>query len=170
MVLDRAALDRLVEEYYKPVLGFLIRRTGSTDLAEDLAQDVWCKAIAALPDQPEDIKIKPWLFKIATNVHTDHYRHVNARAHPRTLPEDNWPEPSHGSTPESALLLGERIAAVSGLARQLTSTQRRALRLCVLGYSYKHIAQKLGNKGGIRQDDARTSEGQPEKAGQRGGL
>ena len=40
--------------------------SGNTEEAQDLTQDAFVKAYTALPKMPADLKVKPWLYRIAT--------------------------------------------------------------------------------------------------------
>jgi DNA-directed RNA polymerase specialized sigma24 family protein len=62
-------LEQLFAQYYEPLVRMLDRRTGDQDRAEDLAQEVFARALAAPPDTP-----RPWLFAGALNLVRDEGR------------------------------------------------------------------------------------------------
>jgi RNA polymerase sigma-70 factor (ECF subfamily) len=64
-----APLEQLFAQYYEPLVRMLYRRTGDQDRAEDLAQEVFARALAAPPDNP-----RPWLFAVALNLVRDEGR------------------------------------------------------------------------------------------------
>jgi RNA polymerase sigma-70 factor, ECF subfamily len=62
---DFAGLFRL---YYKPVFGYILRRTGNFDEAADIAADTFLKAFQNIKYfSYRGISIKVWLYRIATN-------------------------------------------------------------------------------------------------------
>ena len=54
--------------YYKPVFGYILRRTGNFDEAADIAADTFLKAFKNIKNFTyKGISIKVWLYRIATN-------------------------------------------------------------------------------------------------------
>src|SRR5262245_25000579 len=64
---DRDAFHRLTLRYYRPVCGYLLRRTGQPDLVEDLAQETFLEAFRALQTGTRPTQLASWLFGIAHN-------------------------------------------------------------------------------------------------------
>ncbi|OYV66973.1 MAG: hypothetical protein B7Z72_10405, partial [Gemmatimonadetes bacterium 21-71-4] len=56
----------LYTRYHASLVRLLYRRTGDRDHAEDLAQEVFVRALETLPTNP-----KPWLFAVALNLARD---------------------------------------------------------------------------------------------------
>ena len=56
------------------LLGFVLRYTKDKALAEDIVQDVFLKVHDRLPQLREREKISGWIFRIARNTITDHFR------------------------------------------------------------------------------------------------
>ncbi len=67
---DQAACAALVDRYYQPLLNLFYRLTGSRSEAEDLVQETWLRALRSLR-APRDVSVKPWLYRIATNLWRD---------------------------------------------------------------------------------------------------
>jgi RNA polymerase sigma factor (sigma-70 family) len=62
------AFGVLYRRYERPLLGFLVRRTGQAELAADLAAETFAAALEALRrDRGPDGAFAPWLFGIARN-------------------------------------------------------------------------------------------------------
>jgi len=74
------AFRELVERYHDPLLRFLIRMTGSRELAEDTFQDAFLQAHQALETFDITRRFKPWLFTIAANKARDALRKANRRS------------------------------------------------------------------------------------------
>jgi RNA polymerase sigma-70 factor, ECF subfamily len=62
---DFAGLFKL---YYKPVFGYILRRTGNFDEAADIAAESFLKAFKHINNfSYKGISVKVWLYRIATN-------------------------------------------------------------------------------------------------------
>src|SRR4051812_27694005 len=61
------AFHQLTERYYKPVAGFIFKRVGRADLVEDLTQETFLEAFAALKAGKRPQAFSSWLFGIAHN-------------------------------------------------------------------------------------------------------
>ena len=60
--------SELFKLYYKPIFGYIIRRTGDFDDAADIAADTFLKALRHIHNfRYIGISVKVWLFRIATN-------------------------------------------------------------------------------------------------------
>ena len=58
----------LFKLYYKPIFGYIIRRTGSFDDTADIAADTFLKAFRHIHNfRYSGISVKVWLYRIATN-------------------------------------------------------------------------------------------------------
>ena len=68
---DRDAFTLLVERYQQRLGGYLFHLLGERDLALDLTQDTFVRAYTALPATRPSLAVRPWLFRIATNLAYD---------------------------------------------------------------------------------------------------
>lgn len=64
---DQAAFERLYTACAPALLRYLTRLCGDADQAQDLLQETFVKAYRALPATRPDLRLRPWLYKIATN-------------------------------------------------------------------------------------------------------
>jgi RNA polymerase sigma factor (sigma-70 family) len=83
---DGDAFAEFYDRYETAVVGFMVRRTGDTEAAVDLASEVFAAALAAAHRyRPERSSAAAWLFTIARNVLLNALRHgrVEARARER---------------------------------------------------------------------------------------
>jgi RNA polymerase sigma-70 factor (ECF subfamily) len=149
-----AAYRELVRRYERPVFALLYRMVRDRELAEDLAQETFIKALNAIDSYRPEFKFSSWIFKIANNAAIDHLR----RRELDTLSLDGSP---HAETPEAmqatALQIGARqespLDAVE--ARELGGAIEAAIgrlrpeyRSCILlrhveGRAYEEIADIL---------------------------
>jgi RNA polymerase sigma-70 factor, ECF subfamily len=70
----RAVWERLYEAYREPIYNLCARITGDRDEALDLTQEVFVKALASLPAEEDERRLRAWLYKVATNASLDHLR------------------------------------------------------------------------------------------------
>ncbi|MEQ1734685.1 MAG: sigma-70 family RNA polymerase sigma factor [Bacteroidia bacterium] len=63
-----ARFDVLYNRYYEPILKFIYKRVDTKDLAFDLTQQTFCKAMANLHKYtPQGVPFSAWLYRIAMN-------------------------------------------------------------------------------------------------------
>jgi RNA polymerase sigma-70 factor (ECF subfamily) len=76
---QRDRFERLYEEHAGPLLAFLVYRTGSRPLAEDVLADTFEKVLTARRRfDPRKASEKTWLYAIALNCVRDHARRSSA--------------------------------------------------------------------------------------------
>lgn len=73
------AFTLLADEYYGPLYGYLVRQTGSRELAEDLAQETMVIAYRKIRTLPDGRPFAGWLFRIAQNELKMHRRRARIR-------------------------------------------------------------------------------------------
>ena len=64
-------MEELYNEYFKMVYKYLICLTHNNEIAEDLTQETFCKAIYRINTFKQDCKISTWLCTIAKNLWLD---------------------------------------------------------------------------------------------------
>jgi RNA polymerase sigma-70 factor (ECF subfamily) len=116
----------------------LYRRTGDPDRAEDLAQEVFVRALEAPPTNP-----KPWLFAVALNLARDDGRRAVRQGRKLELLKGEHAGDA-APPPDAALEAGERVTAVREALAKLTDTDREALLLKAEGFNYQEIASAIG--------------------------
>ena len=149
-----AAYRELVRRYERPVFALLYRMVRDRELAEDLAQETFVKALNAIDSYRPEFKFSSWIFKIANNAAIDHLR----RRELDTLSLDGSP---HAETPEAmqatALQIGARQespldaveakelgGAIEAAIGRLRPEYRSCIRLRhVEGRAYEEIAEIL---------------------------
>ena len=127
----------LFREYHASLVRMLWRRTGDRDRAEDMAQEVFARAVAAPPDNP-----RPWLFAVALNLVREDARKAGRQA--RRLVLLKAETPPHHEPADQELEREERVARVRAALDQLTERDREALLLKAEGFNYEEIAATLG--------------------------
>ena len=72
---DPAAFTGIFTLYYKPIFGYIFRRTGNFDDTADITADTFFKAFTHIRNfSYKGISIKVWLYRIATNEVNQFYR------------------------------------------------------------------------------------------------
>ncbi|MBS1543980.1 MAG: RNA polymerase sigma factor [Bacteroidetes bacterium] len=67
--------SRLMELYYRPIFGYVLRRTGDAEEAADISSETFMKAFLHLQRYRYEGKpIRNWLYRIATNETNMHFR------------------------------------------------------------------------------------------------
>jgi RNA polymerase sigma-70 factor (ECF subfamily) len=151
---QEAAYRELIRRYERPVFALLFRMVRDRELAEDLAQETFVKALNAIESYRPEFKFSSWIFKIANNAAIDHLR----RRELDTLSLDGSP---HAETPEAmqatALQIGARQESpldtveakeLGGAIEAAIGSLRPEYRSCILlrhveGRAYEEIAEIL---------------------------
>lgn len=149
-----AAYRELIRRYERPVFSLVLRMVRNRQLAEDLAQETFIKALNAIASYRPEFKFSSWIFKIANNAAIDHLRRKDLE----TLSLDGSPNATTADEIEATVLqIGDRgatpLAALE--ARELGTAIEQAIgqlrpeyRSCILlrhveGLAYEEIAQLL---------------------------
>ncbi len=138
---DRAAFARLADRYWDRLYRWLFHMTRDRHLAEDLAQETFLKALAALNSFRPGTNFRAWVFRIGHNNFVNQKRAGRRTRHP--LP-DELPAPDGPGIGE-AMEGRETIATVSRAVDDLPADFRAALLLRVdEGLSFREVAKVLG--------------------------
>lgn len=132
-----ASAADLFREYHGSLVRMLTRRTGDAELAGEIAQEVFARAVVAPPENP-----RPWLFAVAINLLREQGRTRIRRE--RHLVLYRAEQPQSAERPDEILDRADRIAAVRRALDSLAERDRDALLLKAEGFSYDDIAATLG--------------------------
>ena len=137
---DRTAFASLVDRYWERLRRWLFALSGNEHVAEDMTQEAFTRAWAALPRLQAEVRFQPWLFRIARNCLLDSRRGQRGIP-PRPLPEQ-LEQPGEG--PLGKLLEQEAHQAVQAALERLPETYRSAYLLWTQAdLPYSEIAQVL---------------------------
>ncbi len=137
---DRAAQEELVREHYGYVMGYLVKLTLDRDLAQDLTQETFVRALRALPSWRGESKLGSWLIAIAHNLYRDHLR-----AHKGRYAEsiDELPLSDAGVGAER-MEIGAQAREAIELLRRLPPDRREMIILrYYYGFTSREIAQLM---------------------------
>jgi len=133
-------LERLYTTHYAAVVRFLYRKIWDADRAEDLAQEVFIRAMAHCPEKP-----RAWIFAVAANLARDEARAaIRRKKHLTLLKDDPVPLSTPDASADETVERDERWAQVSGALATLTDRDRDVLLLWDGGLSYPEIAAQTG--------------------------
>jgi len=136
----RPAFAELVERYWDRLYRWLCRLTRDGVAAEDIAQETFLKAFAAVASFRAGSNFRAWLFRIAHNNFVNHRRAVRHNRQP-LVPE--VAEDPKG--PVSETLSREAVRLIVDAVGKLPSDFRAALLLRVdEGLSFREIAEVIG--------------------------
>ncbi len=87
---DEQAFRELYERYFNEVYGFIAKRVGGRETAEDLTSELFIKIFTKLSSyEPRDCSFRAWLYRVAHNILIDHYRKASVR---RETTVEEFPE------------------------------------------------------------------------------
>ncbi|HWH32680.1 MAG TPA: RNA polymerase sigma factor, partial [Egibacteraceae bacterium] len=136
---DRRAFGILYDAHYGRLLSYIRRRVREGDLVEDIAQEAFVKAFAAMGDLRETGRFYPWLTAITRRLILDHYK---ARVRVIAVPDLDAGQ----SEPADEALMQRQTQA--DLAAALLRVRARHQQVLWLreheGLSYQDIALRLG--------------------------
>lgn len=127
------SMDEIYQEYAKTVYRFLLSRTHSEDLAEELTQETFCQAIRTSGRYDGSSKVSTWLLGIAKNV-----LFTYQRKHPQHEDIEDQEIPTE-SAEDAAIRSVERVELLRKL-HGLREPQREVVYLRVYGgLSFREI-------------------------------
>jgi RNA polymerase sigma-70 factor (ECF subfamily) len=137
---DAGAFELLYERYRGPLYRYILRRVGDAATANDLYQGAWEKIIRARQSYSAAAPFRAWMFRIAGNHVTDHFR----RSRPMSEAGLDQLESGHS---EPGLDIDERMRMedlLEGIA-QLPPEQKDVLMLKLeAGLDLRSIADVTG--------------------------
>jgi RNA polymerase sigma-70 factor (ECF subfamily) len=145
-----ATLSSLYEEYYDKIARYAYVRIGDRAEAEDIASDVFMKALESLKSYKErGVPMQAWLFKIAHNLVIDYFRKKQKH---KTFSIDDV-EIEGGMNPAMVAERNIDLERVKKSMEQLTQEQRGVLALRFFGgLSSRETGQVLNkNDGAVRE-------------------
>ncbi len=133
-------LERLYKSTYSAVVRFLYRKVWDADRAEDLAQEVFIRAMAHNPEKP-----RAWVFAVAANLARDEARAaVRRKKHLTLLANDPVPLSTPNTGAHEAVEDQERREQVNEALETLSARDKEVLLLWDAGLSYPEIAEQTG--------------------------
>lgn len=145
------AFDSFFRRQHDGLLRFLRRRTPTGEDAEDAAQESWTRLLRYRDSEPASAW-KPLLYRIATNVARDRFRHARTHREDKHVPLDEGvasvPDATYVSavpSPEEHVARRRELARLSEAILRLPPKCRRVFLLKrVYGLTRREIAERCG--------------------------
>jgi RNA polymerase sigma factor (sigma-70 family) len=137
--------DEAFARHHPPLCRYLTRLTGDPDLAADLAQEAF---VRLLEQDPPPAAVRPWLFRVATNLVRDTARRTRRR---QVLVLDGRAPSAHGDPappPDRGIDQERARRLVRHALDELSSKEREALLMREEGFRHREIAEALGTTTG----------------------
>jgi RNA polymerase sigma-70 factor, ECF subfamily len=147
---NRTALVQLFETHYERVARYIAVRIGSIDEAEDLASEVFVRALKAIDSYRDTgAPMEAWLFKIARNSVIDHLRDRQRRPRPAELNEGVATMERRDANPDEQMEYTEDVNSLNQAMERLSEAQRQVLALRFgAEMTSEEVAQVVGKKAG----------------------
>ncbi len=141
---NETKLASLYGEYYDKIAHYVYVRIGNRTEAEDIAGEVFLKALDSLKSYTErGIPMQAWLFRIAHNQVVDHLRKMTKR---KTVPIDTV-EVEADEDPVTTAENNIELKRVKKAMEQLTGEQKNVLELRFFGGLTSKETGSILNKG-----------------------
>ena len=141
---DEQLFAQWVHQYGKAVRGFLLAMVRRADVADDLTQEVFCRAWQARSRYCEQGSARAYLLRIADRLACDRGRRPEQQVN---LSNDGWRrnEPCDGMRgPDGAVVVAEEMEQLAAALDRLSPVQRRVLLLRYYGqFSFAEIAEVI---------------------------
>jgi len=132
--------DEAVARHERELMRFLLRTTRDHDDALDLFQETWIRVYRAWPKLESAAGLRPWLYRIATNLCLNRTRDRMRRA--RVIGDE---EVDFARVPENSASAPEGALHLKTVISKLPHNQREALVMRKFGgLEYAEIATALG--------------------------
>lgn len=150
-----ARLAGLYDEYYDRIARYAYVHIGDRADAEDIAGDVFLKALQSLGGYEErGVPMQAWLFRIAHNLVVDYLR---KKTKVKSVPIDTVTLPATDD-PAKVAELSLEMARVARAMEQLTADQRQVVGLRFFGgLSSKEVGEVLRKSDGAVREMQRAS-------------
>jgi RNA polymerase sigma-70 factor (ECF subfamily) len=125
---DNEAWRQIYYCYYPKIYAYLLRRLGNTDLAEDMAANVFLHAVEGINSfRWRGFSLSSWFFRIAHNQVVDHFRRkARARIKTEPLTEELLAKISNGQDATEAIFVKDKLKLA---LESITDDQRQVVLL-----------------------------------------
>ncbi|HEX6341106.1 sigma-70 family RNA polymerase sigma factor [Umezawaea sp.] len=154
---DRSATERFVRATQADVWRFVAHLAGDAQLADDLAQETFLRALPSLARFQARSSARTWLLSIARRVVADHLRSVKVR--PRVDGHDDWRTAAELAQPDAGPGFADRVALHDAVSSLDPDRGAAFVLTQALGLSYAEAAEVCDCPvGTIRSRVARARE------------
>ena len=134
-------MEQIYQAYARQIFRYLYSLSHDADLAEELTQETFYRAVYSIKRYDGTCKMFVWLCQIAKHVW---YQHLDKRkrTEAQPLPEDT---PAREPSPEAALLSGDNRVAIYKAIHALNEPMREVVHMRLSGeFTFAEIGAVLG--------------------------
>lgn len=144
----KPTFEQLYEQYYTPILRYIVKRISSYQDAEDIAANVFVTAYRNYEGfDPTKASAATWLYMICSSRLKNYYR--DKKENVSLDDEENPVDVSSGELIEDAVLMEERSRMLHDAISKLPERQQQAVRMKYFrNMSAADIAAELGTTAG----------------------
>lgn len=150
---DAAAFETLYSRHRGPLFRFMLHQVREHGTAEELYQDVWQRVITARERYRPEARFSTWLFQIAHNRLTDHWR---AQQHRPAAPADaveRAEREADPQTPERQLSAFEERRRLQLALQELPADQREVV---LLRLEQELSLEQIGEITGVGRETVKS--------------
>ena len=150
---DSAAFELLDARLRGPPVRFLLPQVRDPGTAEELYQDVWQRVITARQRYAPEAKFSTWLFQIAHNRLTDHWRALQHRPPAPADAEERTAREADPHTPERQLSAFEDRRRLPLALEELPAEQREVV---LLRLEQELSLERIGEITGVGRETVKS--------------
>ncbi len=147
------AFELLYHRHRGPLFRFMLRQVREHGTAEELYQDVWQRVIAARERYRPEARFSTWLYQIAHNRLTDHWRSQRHRPPAPENGDDRAEREPDPQTPERRLSAFEERRRLQLALEQLPTDQREVV---VLRLEQELSLEEIGRITGVGRETVKS--------------
>jgi RNA polymerase sigma-70 factor (ECF subfamily) len=150
---DTAAFELLYARHRGPLFRFMLHHLREHGTAEELYQDVWQRVITARARYAPEAKFSTWLFQIAHNRLTDHWRALQHRPPAPADAEERTAREADPQTPERQLSAFEERRRLQLALEELPAEQREVV---LLRLEQELSLEQIGEITGVGRETVKS--------------
>jgi len=150
---DAAAFELLYSRHRGPLFRFMLHQVRDHATAEELYQDVWQRVITARQRYAPEAKFSTWLFQIAHNRLTDHWRALQHRPPAPADAEERTLREQDPHTPERQLSAFEERRRLQLALEELPEDQREVV---LLRLEQELTLEQIGQITGVGRETVKS--------------
>ncbi len=150
---DAGAFEMLYSRHRGPLFRFLLHQVREHGTAEELYQDVWQRVITARQRYRPEARFSTWLFQIAHNRLTDHWRALQHRPPAPADASERAEREMDPQTPEHQLSAFEQRRRLQLALQDLPADQREVV---VLRLEQELTLEQIGEITGVGRETVKS--------------
>ncbi|OGT57102.1 MAG: RNA polymerase subunit sigma [Gammaproteobacteria bacterium RIFCSPHIGHO2_12_FULL_63_22] len=150
---EASAFETLYSRHRGPLFRFMLHQVRDHGTAEELYQDVWQRVITARARYQPDARFSTWLFQIAHNRLTDHWRALQHRPPAPADAEERTIREADQETPERQLSAFEERRRLQLALEELPADQREVV---LLRLEQELSLEQIGQITGVGRETVKS--------------